>query len=109
MAPHSMRDSDMLRPIPRAPPVTTMTFPARLKRRGTLLSLPASTCAWTWAAARSWSWAWSWAFDAGTWAVVVEDGVSGIDASLVVVCPVGASVTSETVAVGLKAFSVWDS
>lgn len=28
IAPHSMRDSDMLRPIPRAPPVTTMTFPA---------------------------------------------------------------------------------
>ena len=94
----------MLRPIPRAPPVTTMIFPARLKRRGTLLSLPASTCAWTWAAARSWSWSWS--FDAGTWGVVVEDGVSGIDASLVVVCLVGASVTSEAVAVGLKASSV---
>lgn len=43
--------------------------------------------------------------------MVVEDGVSGTGAPLVVVCPVEASVTSGavTVTVVSEAFSVWDS
>lgn len=90
MTPNWMRDSDMLRPIPRAPPVTIMTFPVRLKVPGTLLSWPA----------------WTWSCSPGTWGVVAEDGVSGIDDSLVVICPVGVSVTSEIVAVGLVTSSV---
>lgn len=83
MAPHSMSDSDMVRPIPRAAPVTMMIFPVRLKRFGTLLSWPA------WA----WTLSWTWAFAAGASGVVAEDEVFEIDDSLVVVCPVEASVT----------------
>lgn len=101
MAPHSMSDSDMVRPIPRAAPVTMMIFPARLKRFGTLLSWPA----WAWTL----SWTLAWTFAAGASGVIAEDEVFEIDDSLVVVCPVGASVTFETVAAGLKASSVWDS
>lgn len=103
MAPHSMSDSDMVRPIPRAAPVTMMIFPARLKRFGTLLSWPA----WAWTL--SWTWALAWTFAAGASGVVAEDEVFEIDDSLVVVWLVEASVTSEAVAAGLKASSVWDS
>lgn len=101
MAPHSMRNSAMVRPMPRAPPVTMMTFPLRLKMLGTPLSWPA----WTWI----WSWTWIWNLAPGASGVTAEDEVSGIGASLAVVFPVEASVTSDTVAVGLQASSVWDS
>ena len=103
MAPHSMSDSDMVRPMPRAAPVTMMIFPARLKRLGTLLSWPA----WAWVSSSTWALAWTSA--AGASGVIAEDEVFEIDDSLVVVCPVGASGTFEAVDAGLKASSVWDS
>lgn len=103
MAPHSMSDSDMVRPMPRAAPVTMMIFPARLKRPGTLLSWPA--LAWI----SSWTWALAWTFAAGASGVVAGDEVFEIGDSLVAVCPVEASGTFEAVDAGLEASSVWDS
>lgn len=85
VAPHSMRDCAMLRPMPRAPPVTTITIAARLKSDGTLLSWPA--------------WALAWTFAAGDSDGVAADEVFGIDAALVVVCPECISVISVTVVV----------
>lgn len=95
VAPQSMRDCAMLRPMPRAPPVTTITFSARLKSEGTLLSW----LAWTWACAFA---------AAGASEVVAVDEAFGIDAPLVVVCPAWVSVTSGAVVV-VEASSVSDS
>lgn len=86
MAPASMRVSAMLRPRPRAPPVTMMTLPARLKRGRTLLACVA------------------WALVAGACGVVWVV-VSGIVVSPVVVSSEVLAVASETGAADVVASS----